>query len=530
MKTVLGASLLGVAAASEGGTLKLSWSDCGDSSTHGHITSLTPDTVTLGTKTTLAGKGTVDEAIQGASYRLSAKAGGIPLFSHDGDACGPDTIKLPLGMGEIAMKGFSCPLSSGAVELDLDLSLAASIPSSMAKVDISLTAATTSGDKALCVNINTAPALSAVSDPEWIAFKTKYQKHYASDADEANRYQTFLKSKARVAKLNHLNKKAGDAFGINWMSDRYEEEKHKKGHVKPKGWVPTAPVKEFKSAARSPPSINWRDTEVITAIKNQGQCGSCWAFSATEAIESQMILGTGGKFAVALSPQQIASCAPSTGTYGCDGCNGGFTEGAYEYVKSAPGLANSFYIPYEQSLTESQATASCPTTKVQQIDGELQQLTGAYAQVTGYKYAVPPCTSGSCTNQDLAKLAQALEETPISVCVNAGSWNDYVGGVMTSAACGPMGADYQDHCVMATGFNATAPTPYWIVRNSWASTWGEDGYIYLEMAENTCGLADDATIPTVTLDMSAQQHAEAAIWREKKYQQATNYATQSLVV
>jgi C1A family cysteine protease len=92
---------------------------------------------------------------------------------------------------------------------------------------------------------------------------------------------------------------------------------------------------------------------------------------------------------------------------------------------------------------------------------------------------------------------------------------------------------YQDHCVMAAGFNSTAPTPYWIVRNSWASTWGEEGYIYLEMAKNTCGLADDATIPEVKLDLSEQEAAEAAVRREEMYQQATRgfaSATQPIVV
>merc|ERR1712183_121328 len=125
------------------------------------------------------------------------------------------------------------------------------------------------------------------------------------------------------------------------------------------GFKATAPIYEKKYARRPPTSINWRDTEAITAIKNQGQCGSCWAFSATEAIESQLVLSTGSTFALELSPQQITSCTPSTGSYGCLGCNGGFTEGAYEYVKSVAGLANSFYIPYEQSLTASSNTAKC---------------------------------------------------------------------------------------------------------------------------------------------------------------------------
>jgi len=375
-----------------------------------------------------------------------------------------------------------------------------------------------------------ATAAATIPDPEWSAFKAKYKKHYTSDVDEKARYAIWQVSKARVAKLNELNGKAGAAFGINWMSDRYPAEKHKTGHKKPKGWKPTAPVMEMVEAPRNPPSINWRDTEAITGIKNQGQCGSCWAFSATEAIESQMILSSGAKFKFSLSPQQIASCTPGNGTYGCLGCNGGFTEGAYDYVKSVAGLANEFYIPYEQSLTESQNTLACPKAKVAQINGELEQLSGGYAAVSGYKYAVKPCTQGTCEHQDLKGLAAALEKTPISVCVNAGAWNDYTGGVMSSQACGPMGADYQDHCVMATGFNTTAPTPYWIVRNSWASTWGEEGYIYLEMAKNTCGLADDATIPEVKLDLTDEEAAEAAVRREAMYQQATRFATPSLVV
>jgi len=369
------------------------------------------------------------------------------------------------------------------------------------------------------VSVLVVLAVASVPDPEWETYKTKYKKKYVDGEDEKQRYNLFQESKDRVARLNALNG-GGNVFGVNWMSDRHETEKAKKGLVKPKGFKATAPVLKFETS-RSPASINWRDTEAVTAIKNQGQCGSCWAFSATEAIESQMILGNGGKLAMSLSPQQIASCAQGSGAYQCMGCNGGFTEGAYEYVKSAPGLANGFFIPYAQSLTETEPTMACPTAKVQAINGVNEQLQGGYAQVEGYSYAVKPCTEGTCEHQDLKGLAAALETTPISVCVNAENWNDYNGGVMMSAACGPMGAEFQDHCVMARGFNTTAPTPYWIVRNSWASTWGEYGYIYLEMAKNTCGLADDATIPKVTLDLTEEQRAEAAVRREVMFQRAT---------
>merc|ERR550514_492240 len=86
-------------------------------------------------------------------------------------------------------------------------------------------------------------AVAGISEPEWDAFKAKYKKHYKDDADEAARNKLFKESQERVEKLNKLN--GQPAFGINWMSDRYESEKFKKGHKKPKDFVPTAPVKDF---------------------------------------------------------------------------------------------------------------------------------------------------------------------------------------------------------------------------------------------------------------------------------------------
>lgn len=146
-----------VNATTGGGMIKLAWSDCADSSTHGHITSLEPTTVVLGSKTSLSGKGKVDEAIPGATYKVDAKALGITVFSHTGDACKPDTITLPEGAGTINMKGLKCPISAGDVELDLDLTLSSKIPAGLARVTIDLTAAASSGDKALCVQIKTSP-------------------------------------------------------------------------------------------------------------------------------------------------------------------------------------------------------------------------------------------------------------------------------------------------------------------------------------------------------------------------------------
>merc|ERR1719272_50618 len=87
------------------------------------------------------------------------------------------------------------------------------------------------------------------TDRSWESYKAKYQKTYKDEAVEASRHNLFTIAKCRVAQLNKLN--GQPAFGINWMSDRFPHEKHKTGHRKPKGWVPTAPVKEF-GAPRKP--------------------------------------------------------------------------------------------------------------------------------------------------------------------------------------------------------------------------------------------------------------------------------------
>jgi len=379
---------------------------------------------------------------------------------------------------------------------------------------------------ALAVAVVSALPERSLSENEyeamWQGFTADHNKVYHPE-ETMTRYNIF---KDNVDFIQHHNKNLADSLGyttgINEFADMTNAEFVRKYNGYNAKAMPKKDlnVEVFDTSALAD-SVDWTTKNAVTPVKNQGQCGSCWAFSATEAVESQMILSTGGKLAIDLSPQQVTSCTPSTGTYGCLGCEGGFTEGAYDYLKSVPGLANAFYIPYGQSLTNSSKTLSCPTEKVSQIDGPLEQLSGGYATVTGYMYATKPCTAGACANQNLEALAAALETTPVSVCVNAAAWNDYTGGVLTSKACGPMGAEYQDHCVMATGFNSTAPIPYWIVRNSWASTWGDEGYIYLEMSKNTCGLANDATIPTVKLDLAESEAAEAAVRRELMYQRAT---------
>jgi hypothetical protein len=144
-----------------GGTLKLNWKDCGDASTHGKVTGLVPDSLTLGQKTTATGSGTVDEAVTGGAFEIHMKAG-IISKSWTGDMCSAKTFTLPLGAGTITWDGMKCPLAAGSTSVGTDITMSSALPSSLAKATIQITATATSGDKLLCLEIDTLPEMQVV--------------------------------------------------------------------------------------------------------------------------------------------------------------------------------------------------------------------------------------------------------------------------------------------------------------------------------------------------------------------------------
>jgi len=339
---------------------------------------------------------------------------------------------------------------------------------------------------------------------QWEAYKADFKKTYDDPDAEAERFGVFKESLKRVKALNKKNG-GGSVFGLTFTSDLYKHEKPQRGR---KGYgdtrfLSTAPTSDALASA-APKAVDWRLSRAVTPVKNQGQCGSCWAFSTAETVESGWFLAGGSKSGSSgadvphlLSAQQIASCVAS-----CDGCGGGDTVTAFDYLAGeSNGLAPLTFWGYAQGLTPlntcsgKSCTESCDSHNLTDLS-EYAFYTGPAAPVSGFTYATPGCT-GSCKTQDYAKLsANVAKHGPASICVNAGAWDDYTGGVMTASACGASGFDDLDHCVQLVGYNATAEKPYWLVRNSWSTNWGEEGYIRLQYDTNACGLANEATQAT----------------------------------
>jgi len=313
---------------------------------------------------------------------------------------------------------------------------------------------------------------------QWEQFKELHQKEYSPE-EELYRQGVFLTNLRRIAQLNE--KAAGRTkFAINKFAALTPAEFKEMLTFRPHEYVP-APLFTPKTTTfpRDAATIDWRTKGAITDVKDQGQCGSCWAFSAVEETESMWILK--GKSKVELSVQQVVSCDTLDG-----GCNGGDTPTAYAYIKSAGGLESEDDYPY-QSGGGDNGTCSFDRSKI------------AGGNNNGFVYASPACESNDpdCTKVDEAKLLQSLGAAPISICVVADPWQFYDSGVMAHDSCDGKFADL-DHCVQLVGYNSDPNDgKYWMVRNSWGSDWGVSGYIWLEYGFNTCGVADEATIPTI---------------------------------
>jgi len=314
-----------------------------------------------------------------------------------------------------------------------------------------------------------AAPLKGTNDQDFAKFQgfmTKFEKTYPTMQEMEHRFAVFQKFLEMVDSRNEANMLAGgeSVHGITMFSDLTQDEFQSLYLMKPGRYIPRTHDGEVEVIPGLPTAsiLDWRNTPgVVTPVKNQAQCGSCWAFSATEAIESFTALAHlyVGNTTIELSTEQACSC-----TYHYNGCEGGNPQNVYVTAVNAQ--------QGQESSAEYGYTMNCPSCGT-------KSTAERYADVDT-KY----------TNAAKGSLQTVLEQNgPPSVCVAAEQWNSYNGGVLKNCP------GSVDHCVQAVGYNSGAADPYWIVRNSWGTSWGEKGYIYLEMAGDTCQIQDDINYP-----------------------------------
>jgi len=214
----------------------------------------------------------------------------------------------------------------------------------------------------------------------------------------------------------------------------------------------------YNKSAPTPDAWDWRAQGAVGVIKDQGQCGSCWAFATIGNLEGLDYIKH--QTLQNFSEQQLVDCD----TNGNDsGCSGGLPEDAMDYIISAGGVMLTEDYPY---VATDGNTCNFDITKI-------------HASLTSRHFA---------GTTDEGKLATILYMTgPLAIAINASLFQDYTSGIMDESAadCDPT---QLDHGVVIVGYGAEGDSPYWIIKNSWGSNWGENGYIRVARGDGTCGV------------------------------------------
>jgi len=296
-------------------------------------------------------------------------------------------------------------------------------------------------------------------------YLVKYNKHYETP-EFWYRYYIYRDNLQKID-IHNKNHSKTYTLGINKFTDMSISEFKNLylGYSKGDNRVKNS-IYHKKTGKNIPDSIDWRASGIVTPVKDQKACGSCWAFSAIGSIEGQHAKKT--KNLVSLSEQNLVDCAFSTGNYGCEG---GWPEAAMEYVINNHGVDTEDSYPYiglDGTCNFSNKTVGAQLSKTVNITHN----------------------SMECLYDAIASIG------PISVAIDAeDDFQFYSSGIYTSDVCD---ADSLNHAVLAVGYGIQNNNKYIIVKNSWGSDWGMDGYIYMSTdVDNLCGIASDASYPIV---------------------------------
>jgi cathepsin L len=268
---------------------------------------------------------------------------------------------------------------------------------------------------------------------------------------------------------NHNRQNLGYTLAMNKFGDLTGEE-YRSIFLMPKFNASQVPrlgkPHVFDASLPRDDAVDWRTKGVVTGVKDQGQCGSCWAFSATGSFEGAWGI-TKGKL-VSLSEQQLVDCSGDYGNYGCDG---GLMDSAFQYAIAVKGLEAEDVYPY----TAADGDCAFDAKKI-------------VASITSFK---------DVTAQSETALMTAIVQQPVSVAIDASqsSFQFYSGGVYYEPECS---STQLDHGVLAVGYGTDSGSDYYIVKNSWGTDWGMQGYILMSRnKKNNCGIATISYFPLV---------------------------------
>jgi cathepsin L len=319
------------------------------------------------------------------------------------------------------------------------------------------------------VPLITRQNIPSQEDTLWQQFKQNFGKVYFDDHDESYRKSVFVANLNQIQKHNQAFSSGLETYtkAMNTFGDLTAEEFHARytGFLGLRSRFARSQNVAKLPTSSLPASVDWTTKGAVTGVKDQGQCGSCWSFSATGSTEGAWFLAKGQL--VSLSEQQLMDCSKSEGN---NSCEGGLMDYAFEYIISNKGICAESAYPY----TAQDSNTCKPCTNV--------------ASISSY--------------QDVAQteddLAAAVTQQPVSVAIEAdqSAFQFYSSGVLTGA-CGTN----LDHGVLAVGFGTDSGVDYWKVKNSWGGSWGMSGYVLIQRNNSQnggqCGIHLAASYPVV---------------------------------
>ncbi|PON48512.1 Cyseine protease [Trema orientale] len=296
-------------------------------------------------------------------------------------------------------------------------------------------------------------------------FANRYGKNYETVAEMKLRFGIFSENLKLIRSTN--KKGLPYSLAVNHFADWTWEEfqRHRLGAAQ--NCSATLKGNHKLTDAVLPNTQDWRKANIVSPVKDQGHCGSCWTFSTTGALEAAYKQAFGKE--ISLSEQQLVDCA---GAFNNFGCHGGLPSQAFEYIKYNGGLETEEAYPYTGQ--DGTCKFSAENVAVQVVDSV-------------------NITKGA---EDELKHAVGIVR-PVSVAFEVVTgFRFYKKGVYTSDTCGNEPTDV-NHAVLAVGYGVEDGVPYWLIKNSWGADWGDNGYFKMELGKNMCGVATCASYPVV---------------------------------